>query len=72
MLHRCELQCLALLPVLYEEGRMVETWTPQGSSSCLRVLMKRLRAALDAPYAARQGNGWSPENTDTTLSSHTD
>ena len=59
-----------MLPVLYADGRMVETWTPQGSSSCRRVLMKRLRAALDAPYAARQGNGWSPENIVTMLSWH--
>lgn len=65
---RCVVQCLVVLPVLYEEGRMVETRTPQGASSWRRVSMKRLRAALDAPYAARQGNGWSPENTGTTSS----
>ena len=40
---------LRVLPVLYEEGRMVDTWTPQGSSSWRRVLVKRLSAALDAP-----------------------
>lgn len=36
---------------------MVDTSTPQGSSSSLRVLVNRLRAALEAPYAARQGKG---------------
>lgn len=56
-------QGLVLVPVLYEDGRMVDTWTPQGSSSCLRVSVTRFRAALDAPYAARQGNGWSPKST---------
>lgn len=44
---------------------MVDTRTPQGSSSCLRVSLRRLRAALEAPYAARQGKGWSPEYTGT-------
>lgn len=39
---------------------MMDTWTPHGSSSCLSVSLKRLRAALEAPYAARQGKGWSP------------
>lgn len=56
-------QSLVLVPVLYDDGRMVDTWTPQGSSSCLRVSVTRFRAALDAPYAARQGNGWSPKST---------
>lgn len=54
---------MVLVPVLYEDGRMVDTWTPQGSNSCLRVSVMRFRAALDAPYAARQGNGWSPRST---------
>lgn len=51
---------------------MVETETPQGCSSCLRVFMKRLRAALDDPYAARQGNGKSPaQRYNQIMTSHT-
>ncbi len=39
---------------------MVETLTPHGSSSWRSVLVKRFRAAFEAPYDTKQGKGCSP------------